>query len=71
MYLLLRSIIGNKRFYCCFLLPRYQLQGLNLTTLTIRVRIPLKHIVFSVNFVFEKNENKQKEAGVGQFFKKQ
>ena len=25
--------------------------------------------IFSVNFVFEKNENKQKEAGVGQFFK--
>ena len=26
--------------------------------------------VFSVKFVFEKNENKQKEAGVGSFFKK-
>ena len=25
---------------------------------------------FSVKFVFEKNENKQKEAGVGPFFKK-
>ena len=25
--------------------------------------------VFSVKFVFEKNENKQKEAGVGPFFK--
>ena len=26
--------------------------------------------VFSVNFVFEKNENKQKEAVVGPFLKK-
>ena len=25
---------------------------------------------FSVKFVFEKNENKQKETGVGPFFKK-
>ena len=26
--------------------------------------------VLSVKFVFEKNENKQKEAGLGPFFKK-
>ena len=37
---------------------------------TIQVRIPLKSSVFSVKVVFEKNENKQKEAGVGPFFKK-
>ena len=37
------------------------------STPTIRVRIPLKPTVFSVKFVFEKNENKQKEAGVGPF----
>ena len=37
------------------------------STLTIRVRIPLKPTVFSVKFVFEKKENKQKEAGVGPF----
>ena len=35
---------------------------------TIRVRISLKPTVFSVWFVFEKKENKQKEAGSGQFF---
>ena len=28
---------------------------------TIRVRMPLKHTVFSVKFVFEKNENKSKK----------
>ena len=39
------------------------------STPTIRVRIPLKHTVFSVKFVFEKSENKQKEAGVGPFLK--
>ena len=32
---------------------------------TIRVRISLTSTVFPVTFVFEKNENKQKEAGVG------
>ena len=32
------------------------------STSTIRVRIPLTPTVFSVKFVFEKNENKQKEA---------
>ena len=36
------------------------------STPTIRVRIPLMSTVFFVKFVFEKNENKQKEAGVGQ-----
>jgi len=30
-----------------------------------QVQIPLKRTIFSVKFVFEKNENKQKEAGVG------
>ena len=40
------------------------------STLTIRVRIRLKPTVFSVKFGFEKNENKQKEAGVRPFFKK-
>ena len=39
------------------------------STSTIRVRIPLTPTVFSVKFVFEKNENKQKEAGVGPFLK--
>ena len=39
------------------------------STLTIRVRIPLKPTVFSVKFVLEKNENKQKVAGVGPFKK--
>ena len=32
---------------------------------TIRVRIPLKPKVFSVQFVFEKNESHQKEGGDG------
>ena len=36
---------------------------------TIRVRIPLTPTVFSVKFVFEKNKNEQKEAGVGPFLK--
>ena len=40
-----------------------------LSTLTFRVRIPLKITVFSVKFVFERNENKPKEAGVGPFLK--
>ena len=31
----------------------------------IRVQIPQKPTVFSVNIVFEKNENKQNDAGVG------
>ena len=30
------------------------------STLTIRVQIPLKTTVFPVNFVLDKNENKQK-----------
>ena len=34
----------------------------------IRVRIRVTLTVFSVKFVFEKNENKPKEAGVGPFF---
>ena len=34
------------------------------STLTIRVQIPMKSTVFPVKFVFEKNENKQKDAGV-------
>ena len=29
---------------------------------------PAEAYSFAVKFVFEKNENKQKEAGVGQFF---
>ena len=40
------------------------------STLTIRVPIPLISAVFSVKIVFEKNKNKQKEAGVGPFFLK-
>ena len=40
------------------------------STPTIRVQIPLKLRVFSVEFVFDRNENKQKEARVGPFFKK-
>ena len=36
----------------------------------IPVRIPLTPKVFSLQFVFEKNENKQKEAALGQFFLK-
>ena len=35
------------------------------STPTIRVRISLKPTVFPVKFVFEKKENKQKDAGVG------
>ena len=31
---------------------------------------PVETCVFSVEFVFDKNENKQKEAGVGPFLKK-
>ena len=39
------------------------------STLTIPVRIKLTPTVFSVQFVFVKNENKHKEeAGVGPFF---
>ena len=38
-------------------------------TTTIRVPIPLK-LNFFRKFVFGKNENKQKETGVGPFFKK-
>ena len=36
---------------------------------TIRVRILLMSTEFSVNFVFDKNKNIQKEAGVGPFKK--
>ena len=35
------------------------------STLTIRGRIPLTSTVFSVKFVFEKSENKQKRGRVG------
>ena len=31
------------------------------------VRIPLTSTVYSAKFVFEKNKNEQKEAGVGPF----
>ena len=31
---------------------------------------PAEVYIFSVKFVFEKNKNKQKEAGVGPFLKK-
>ena len=40
------------------------------STPTIRVLIPAEAYSFSVKFVFEKNENKQKEAGVGPFLNK-
>ena len=40
------------------------------STLAIQVPIPLKTTVFSVKFVFENIEIKQKEAGVGSFFLK-
>ena len=40
-------------------------------TLTISVRIPLKPAVFNLKIDFEKNKNKQKEAGDGLFFKKE
>ena len=40
------------------------------STLTIRVRILLTLTVFSVKLVFEKNENKQREAGLPIFLKK-
>ena len=40
------------------------------STPTIRFGIPLKPSVFSGEFVFETNENKQKGARVGPFFKK-
>ena len=40
------------------------------STPTIRVRIPLTSTVYSVKFVFEKNENKQKRPGLAHFFKK-
>ena len=38
------------------------------STPTIQVQVPLKAAVFSVKFVFEKNENKQNEASVSQFY---
>ena len=37
------------------------------STPTIRVRIALTSTVFSVKFVLEKNENKQKKAGFAHF----
>ena len=37
---------------------------------TIRVRTLLKHIAFYVKFVFAKDKNKLKEAGVGSFLEK-
>ena len=37
------------------------------STLTIRVRIPLKPTVFCVTFGFERNKHKQKEVCVGPF----
>ena len=40
------------------------------STPTIQVGVPLNPSVFTVNFVFEKNENKHKEAEVGPFLKK-
>ena len=40
-------------------------------TLTMSVRIPLKPAVFNLKIDFEKNKNKQKEAGDGLFFKKE
>ena len=39
------------------------------STPTIRVRIPLTSTVYSVKFVFEKNENKQKRPGLAHFKK--
>ena len=33
----------------------------------IQIRIPLQPTAFSVKFVFEKNDNKQRESGVGPF----
>ena len=45
-------------------------QSARLLSLTIRVWIPLKLKDFFCKFVFEKNENKQKEAVVGPFFEK-
>ena len=39
------------------------------STPMIQVQIPLTPTVFSAKFVFEKNKNKQKEAGVGPFIK--
>ena len=38
------------------------------STLTIQVRIPLQRTVFSVKFVFEKNENEPKRAVMAHFF---
>ena len=43
--------------------------GRLLSTPTIQVQIPLKPTVYSVKFVFEKIDNKQKGAGVGLFLK--
>ena len=40
------------------------------STPTIRVRIPLTSTVYSVKFVFEKNENKQKRPGLAHFKKR-
>ena len=40
------------------------------STLTFRVRFPPKPTVYSVKFVFDKNRNEQKGAGVGLIEKK-
>ena len=40
------------------------------STPTILVRIPLKPTVFSVPFVLEKNENKEKEAHLKKLLKR-
>ena len=47
-----------------------QVAACSTSTPTIQARIPLKPTVFSVKFVFEKNENKQKKRpGLAHFFK--
>ena len=40
------------------------------STLTIRVQIPLKHTVFSAQFVVKRTKINKKEAGVGPFLEK-
>ena len=45
-----------------------KLSACSRSTLTIRVRIPLKSTIF-LKIVFQNNENKQKEAEVGPFKK--
>ena len=48
-----------------------KLSACSSSTPTTHVRILLKPTVFTVKFVFEKMENKEKEAGIGPFFKKE